>query len=34
MEHASEPVVGVDRSQYPDLVPTSPKLVRQCLDVG
>jgi hypothetical protein len=31
MEHASEPVVGVDRRQHPDLVTAPAKLLRKRL---
>jgi hypothetical protein len=34
MEHASKPVVGVDRRQHPDFVTTPPQLFRQRLNVG
>ena len=34
MEYASEPVVRIDRRQYPDLVTAAAKLFRKGLDVS
>ena len=34
MEHASQPVVRVDRRQHPDVMTAAAKLFRECLDMS
>jgi hypothetical protein len=33
MEHSRKPIVGIDRRQHPDIVPSLPQLACEFLDV-